>query len=153
MAQVRARGNRVLEQGDIYFLYRPAVNRTWVQSARDVTRLFILLKPWGASRYRLIVVGRKRLPDPGEHARFWTFVWRVLKDRDTLNTELGEQEYPTKTRGVRKEPAVRPAAEGIYALSGTASTRISPTSWSCPSAAVRRNASSTSSGRRATSSR
>lgn len=116
MAEVKARENPVLEQGDIYFLYRPAVGHDEVHDFRDVARLFILLKPWRPVRYRLLVVGRKRLPDPEEHDRFWAFVWRVFKDRDALNAELAEEEYPTKTRGVRKVPAVRPAAEGIYAL-------------------------------------
>jgi hypothetical protein len=116
MAEVEARANPVLERGDIYFLYRPAVDRDEVRSSRDVARLFILLKPWEPCRYRLLVVGRKRLPDPSEHNRFWAFVLRVFKDRDALNAELGEEQYATKTRGVRKIPAVRPAAEGIFAL-------------------------------------
>jgi hypothetical protein len=64
----------------------------------------------------LLIVGRKRLPDSAEHDRFWAFVWQVCKNRDELTQVLGEQEYVTKTRGVRREPAVRPAAEGIYAI-------------------------------------
>jgi hypothetical protein len=38
----------------------------------------------------------------------------VFKDREQLNEELGEKEYATKTRGVRKVAPARPAAEGIY---------------------------------------
>jgi hypothetical protein len=127
--------------GDIYFLYRPAVSHDEVHSWRDVSRLFILLKPWEPCRYRLLVIGRKRLPDPEEHNRFWAFVWRVFRDRDALNAELGEEEYETKTRGVRKVPAVRPAAEGMFALARTASTLISLMCWSCPSIPARLNAS------------
>jgi hypothetical protein len=81
-----------------------------------VQRLFILLKPWSKQLYRLLVVGHKKLPDPEEHDRFWAFVWRVFKDRDALNAELGEKRYVTKTRGVHHVPPVRPVAEGIYAI-------------------------------------
>jgi hypothetical protein len=116
MAKVEPRKTPVLEQGDIYFLYRPAVDHGRVRDFRDVSRLFILLKPRQRMRYRLIMVGRKRLPDPAEHDRFWAFIWRVFNDRNALNAELAEEEYRTKTRGVRTLPAVRPAAEGIYAL-------------------------------------
>jgi hypothetical protein len=83
---------------------------------KDVERLYILLKPWQAQKYRLLIVGRKKLPDPDEHNRFWTFVWRVFKDREALNGELGEKEYTTRTRGLRRVAAVRPAGEGIYSI-------------------------------------
>jgi hypothetical protein len=75
-----------------------------------------VLKPARERLYRLIIVGRKRLPDPAEHDRFWGFVWRVFRDRAALRDELGAREYSTKTRGVRHLAAARPAAEGIYAL-------------------------------------
>lgn len=116
MAEVTTRANPVLERGDIYFLYRPVVNHEEVRSWRDISRLFIVLRPWEPCRYRLLVVGHKRLPDPEQHNRFWAFVWRVFQDRDALNAALGEEEYATKTRGVRKVPAVRPVAEGIFAV-------------------------------------
>jgi hypothetical protein len=116
MAQVKSDANPLLERGDIYFLYRPRVETDEVHGLQDVERFYILMKPWRRHLYRLIVVGRKRLPDPEEHNRFWGFVWRVFKDRKALNDELGAREYTTKTRGVRHVPPVRPAAEGIYAL-------------------------------------
>jgi hypothetical protein len=78
--------------------------------------LYILLKPWHHRRYRLIVIGRKRLPDTRRHNRFWGFVRRVFKDRTALNQELGPQVYETKTRGLRHLQPVRPAAEGIYGI-------------------------------------
>ena len=116
MAQVKSDASPLLERGDIYFLYRPRVETDEVHGLQDVERFYILIKPWRGHLYRLIVVGRKRLPDPKEHNRFWGFVWRVFKDRKALNDELGAREYTTKTRGVRHVPPVRPAAEGIYAL-------------------------------------
>jgi hypothetical protein len=116
MAQVKSREYPQLECGDIYFLYRPAVGVDEAHGFKDVRRLYILLKPSGTDLYRLLIVGRKKLPAPEEHDRFWAFVWRVFKDRAALNEELGYGEYQTKTRGVRKIPAARPAAEGIYTI-------------------------------------
>jgi hypothetical protein len=116
MAQVKSRQYPQLECGDIYFLYRPAVVVDEAHGFKDVRRLYTLLKPSGNHLYRLLIVGRKKLPAPEEHDRFWAFVWRVFKDRAALNEELGYGEYQTKTRGIRKVPAVRPAAEGIYTI-------------------------------------
>jgi hypothetical protein len=116
MAQVIAHENPLIERGDIYFLYRPRVETEKVHGLQDVERFYILLKPWQEHLHRLIIVGRKLLPDPEKHDRFWAFVWRVFKDRATLHEELDSREYQTKTRGVRRVPPVRPAAEGVYAL-------------------------------------
>jgi hypothetical protein len=116
MAQIRSRKNPLLERGDIYFLYRPRVGTDEVRSLKQVERLYILLHPWQTQKYRLIIVGRKKLPDPDDHDRFWAFVYRVFHDRASVSKELGAAEYTTKTRGVRKVPPARPAAEGIYAI-------------------------------------
>src|SRR5258705_2588212 len=116
MAEVKAREYPLLDKGDIYFLYRPRLGVEEVHGSEDVERLYIVLKPWRTVLYRVLIVGRKKLPDPEQHHRFWAFVWRVFRDRDALNGALGEREYVTKTRGVRKVPPARPAAEGIYAI-------------------------------------
>jgi hypothetical protein len=116
MAQVKSEQNPILERGDIYFLYRPRVQRSEAHGFADVERLYIVLKPWRTHKYRFIIAGRKKLPDPEEHNRFWAFVWKVFHDRAALNEELGAKEYETKTRGERFVPPARPAAEGIYAI-------------------------------------
>jgi hypothetical protein len=116
MAQVKSHENPLLERGDIFFLYRPRVGKDEAHGLEDVERLFLLLKPWHARKYRLLIVGRKKLPDPSEHDRLWAFVWRVFTDRKELEAELGAEEYTTKTRGVRRVAAARPAGEGIYAI-------------------------------------
>jgi hypothetical protein len=77
MAQVKSRQYPQLECGDIYFLYRPAVVVDEAHGFKDVRRLYTLLKPSGNHLYRLLIVGRKKLPAPEEHDRFWAFVWRV----------------------------------------------------------------------------
>jgi hypothetical protein len=102
MARVKSHENPLLERGDIYFLYRPAVEHEEVHGPQDVQRLYIVLnivlKPWRAGLYRLIIIGRKKLPAPEEHNRFWAFVWRMFKHRAELSEERGEQTYETKTR-------------------------------------------------------
>jgi hypothetical protein len=116
MAEVKSQAAPLIEQGDIYFLYRPRVEADEVRGLDDVQRLYLLLRPQGLRKYRLLIVGRKRLPDPGRHDRFWAFVYKVFKSRADLREELGQSRYRTRTRGARDEPAARPAAEGVYAL-------------------------------------
>jgi hypothetical protein len=116
MAEIKSRSNPQLERGDIYFLYRPRVGARQAHGIKDVERLYVVLKPWRPKRYRLLIVGRKKLPDPEDHERFWAFVWRVFKSAGELRQELGPKQYTTKTRGVRQVEPARPAAEGIYTI-------------------------------------
>lgn len=76
----------------------------------------MVLKPEGSSRFRVMVLGRKRLPEADSHERIWGFVDMVAKSGGDIETELKEQHYQTKTRGKRTLPAARPAGEGVYAL-------------------------------------
>jgi hypothetical protein len=107
---------RIIEQGDIFFFYRPRVDATEVDELEDVARFFLILRPDGKARYRRLVVGRKRLPDPREHEREWAFVDEVVERPDELREELGQHAYETKTRGPRIEPEARPVGEGRYAI-------------------------------------
>jgi hypothetical protein len=117
MAQERSGNAAVIEQGNVYFLYRPKVETDEVEGLDDVQRLYMVLSPHGKARYRLIVLGRKRLPEiEGGGQRYWGFVDNVAKDPKDLRAELEEQHYRTKTRGERSVPAARPAGEGVYAL-------------------------------------
>jgi hypothetical protein len=117
MAQERSGNAAVIEQGNVYFLYRPKVDTGEAESVDYVQRLYMVLSPHGKARYRLIVLGRKRLPEiQGGGQRYWGFVDKVAKDPKALRTELEEQHYRTKTRGERSVPAARPAGEGVYAL-------------------------------------
>jgi hypothetical protein len=108
----------VLERGDIYFIYRPRVQREpgEVESIEDVQRMYIVLHPEGKQRYRLIVVGRKHLPDIGTRERTWGFVDKVAQRPDEIEQELSRQHYDTRTRGARVTPAGRPVGEGVYAI-------------------------------------
>jgi hypothetical protein len=106
----------VLERGDIFFLYRPRVDQNEPSGLEDVQRFYVVMRPEGAAKFRLLVVGRKRLPDAGEHERTWGFVSLVTDSAEAVETELRETTYETKTRGEQHLPAVRPAGEGVYAI-------------------------------------
>jgi hypothetical protein len=106
----------VLERGDVFWFYRPRVGVEEVRDLDDVQRFFFILAPDGTSRYRRLVVGRKRMPDPESHEREWAFVAEVTDDPAELRDEIEPVRYETKTRGERVLSAARPAGEGRYAL-------------------------------------
>jgi hypothetical protein len=96
--------SEVREQGDIFFLYRARVGVVEVRGVTDVQRFFVVVAPHGRRRYRRLVVGRKRLPEPRAHEREWAFVVEVGDDPDQLRGE------------VEDEPRARPAGDGRYAI-------------------------------------
>lgn len=106
----------VLERGDVFWFYRPRVGVEEAHDLDDVQRLFVILKPDGARRYRRLIVGRKRMPDPASHEREWAFVAEVTEDPAELHDDIERTEYETKTRGVRVQPPARPAGEGRYLI-------------------------------------
>lgn len=106
----------ILEEGDIFFLYRPDVNEHDPEGPGDVQRFFVALRPRGGKKTRLMIVGRKRLPDAERHERNWGFVTLVTDDAAQIETELREERYETKTRGAQDQPAARPAGEGVYVI-------------------------------------
>ncbi|MBW3599832.1 MAG: hypothetical protein KY475_21495 [Planctomycetes bacterium] len=111
-------GVTTLERGNLYFFYRPRVGEEEPEGPDDVQRLYLVQSVHGEDRYRLMILGRKALPDPSESGgrRYWGFVDAVETDPKKIRDALGAEEYETKTRGRRKLPAARPAGEGIYRL-------------------------------------
>jgi len=108
---------KIVEKGDIFFFYRPRVDRAGAQALKDVQRLYVVLRPARKHpRIRVLTVGRKRLPDIASHERSWGFVDLVTRSTRLLARVLGEESYETKTRGQRTSPPARPAGEGVYAL-------------------------------------
>lgn len=105
----------VVERGDIFFLYRPRVDEDDPSGLPDVQRFFVVLRP-DRGKIRLLVVGRKRLPDASRHERNWGFVAKVTKAPDEIEKDLREETYETKTRGEQRQPAARPAGEGRYVI-------------------------------------
>lgn len=107
----------ILERGNVYFFYRPKVDETEVEGEQDVQRFFMVLSPAGKQSYRLLVLGRKQLPEVHDGGqRHWGFVETVKHSGKELRDELGREEYETKTRGTQLQPEVRPAGEGVYAI-------------------------------------
>lgn len=108
----------ILETGDLAFFYRPRVEEEDPHGLDDVQRLQLALRPHGSGGYRLLVVGRKQLPDPaaGGQDRFWGFVDDAGEDAAEVEAHLAAEDYHTATRGERHQPAARPAGEGVYAI-------------------------------------
>ena len=102
---------RTLEHGRIAFVARPRV-----EGAPGVQRFLFLLSPDGRDVHRRIVVGRKRMPEPGANEREWAYVDKLGGARAELLVDLGPTTYTTKTRGVRHQPGARQIAEGRYAI-------------------------------------
>jgi hypothetical protein len=59
--------SRIVEKGEVFIFYRPRVGLDEVRDLADVQRFFFVIEPDAARRFRRIVVGRKRLPDPLQH--------------------------------------------------------------------------------------
>ncbi|MDP8962166.1 MAG: hypothetical protein M3N32_11200 [Actinomycetota bacterium] len=111
------RMSEVLERGDVYFLYRPATDIASPDGLYDVADLHLVFKPHDRRLYRLLTVGKKRLPDwQAEGERFWGYVAFVTDDAEALAERLGPRSYTTETLGERTRHAVRPAGAGAYAL-------------------------------------
>jgi hypothetical protein len=115
----------ILEQGDIYFFYRPKKDTKQVKGLEDIRRFFMVTAPEKRSRveknssnksdlYRLFVIGKKSLPEVRKtearaSERFWARVGGIFKDANELTRELLSDEF-------RKGDAARPVGEGKYAI-------------------------------------
>jgi hypothetical protein len=113
-----AAGATVTERGDVFFFFRPKVERYFPRGERDVQRFLAVLAPDGRRLFRLVTVGRKRLPGASRTARDrnWGWVMKVGSCAEDVVDELRGYAYDTKTRGRRNQPAARPAGEGRYAI-------------------------------------
>jgi hypothetical protein len=70
-----------------------------------------MLKPRGGP-FRLINIGRKRVPDIDGHERNWGFVDTVARSGKEIEEALRRETYETKTRGPRLRPAAAPGGRG-----------------------------------------
>jgi len=114
----------ILEKGLFYFLFRPKVNTSDVNSINDVQKSYLLLRPTtksissASNKLRMIQIPKKSLPATGSHERFLGFVIQSEESIKDLKDDIGESTYSTATRGERLQPAARPVAEGVYAITG-----------------------------------
>src|SRR5918911_675349 len=124
----------ILEQGDIYFFYRPKKDAQEVKGIGDVSRFFMVTAPEkrkvgreGEAKqedfsvdssktqlYRLFVIGKKSLPEVRKtearaSERYWTRVGGIFRDVNELTKELLSDEF-------RRGDVARPVGEGKYAI-------------------------------------
>jgi hypothetical protein len=107
----------ILEEGDIFFFYRPKVRSEKVESIEDVRRFFVVLAPESKDKkdlYRLLVIGKKSLPEVREtearsSERFWARIGGIFDHPTQLTKELLSNEF-------REGDIARPVGEGKYAI-------------------------------------
>lgn len=96
----------ILEQGSIFFFYKPKKGKKQVKEFGDVGRFYIVLKPDNNNRLRFIVMGTKKMPSTVATERGWGLV-----------TKVGGRGFRTLREGSSVRPAgARPTGEGTYAL-------------------------------------
>ena len=121
---------KTLEQGDIFFFYRPKVSSQEIKSIEDVRRFYMVLCPEDDQKiidntnndtntkekkiYRLFIIGKKSLPEirkteARSSERFWAQVGGIFYDSKKLGEDLTAEEF-------RKGDAARPVGEGKYAI-------------------------------------
>lgn len=105
-----------LEEGHLYFVWRPKVEEDQPSSVDDVERFYIVMRPDGGRLFRLLLVGNKHLPEIGRHERCWGFIETITQDGKTMEQGLRQTTYRTKTRGERTLHAARAGGEAVYAL-------------------------------------
>lgn len=128
--------SNVLENGIIYFFFRPRVNVENPHSVNDVARSFFVLRPTplGAeldegqgpldkdARCRLLMLPKKKLPTSPKE-RDMGFVEKAGQTiKDLQENFIASSTYQTATRGERTVEEARPYAEGVYALTSTKRT-------------------------------
>src|ERR687885_190298 len=111
---VKHNNAEILEQGDIYFFYRPKKAAAEVKGIEDVRRFFMVTAPEDGQLYRLFVIGKKSLPEVRKteakaSERYWARVGGVFKNANEITKELLSDEF-------RKGDAARPVGEGKYAI-------------------------------------
>jgi hypothetical protein len=108
----------ILEQGDIFFFYRPKVRSEKVESIEDVRRFFMVLAPESKkdekNLIRLLVIGKKSLPEirkteARSSDRYWARVGGIFEDPTQLTKDLLSSEF-------RDGDIARPVGEGKYAI-------------------------------------
>ncbi|KAF8029258.1 hypothetical protein BT93_E1816 [Corymbia citriodora subsp. variegata] len=108
----------IQERGEIFFFYRPKVEREAAHGVDDVQRLYIVLRPESGER----PVEEKQDPhsgkegsDPDSHDKA-TVEGGHGSQIDDIKLALKAEEHDTSTRGHRRTAAARPFGEGVYRI-------------------------------------
>lgn len=119
----RDKGSQIVEDGDIFFFYRPKVEAEEVSGMKDVQRFYMVTasEEKNGKKYRLFILGRKRLPEIIEgkstsEERNWALNTLTTTNPEDIHKELLAAEYETETRGRRRIAAAAPAGEGKYSI-------------------------------------
>src|ERR671911_1276522 len=119
---------KIIEQGDIFFFYRPKVDTEEVKDIKDVQRFYMVTTPEEEEKekkkndiYRLFLIGQKQLPEIVEgkstsEEKNWALNILTTSNPDDIHKELLPAEYTTETRGKRRLAAAAPAGEGKYKI-------------------------------------
>src|SRR5919107_920344 len=126
----------IIEQGDIFFFYRPKLDTEEVKDIGDVQRFYMVthaeernensnnnknMKKKNDDIYRLFLIGQKQLPEIIEgkstsEEKNWALNILTTSNPDDIQKELLPAEYTTETRGKRRLAAAAPAGEGKYKI-------------------------------------
>lgn len=96
-----------LEEGNIYFFYKPKKGRDEVRGLIDISRFYLVLDPYGGKGLRFLILGPKKMPgiDDGQD-RAWGYIEKV-----------GGRGFMTGPKPkYRFTGQARPAGEGVYAI-------------------------------------
>jgi hypothetical protein len=123
MAEVKTANDKskIIEQGDVFFFYRPKVDTEEVGDLKDVQRFYMITAPEDNIKHRLFLIGQKQLPEIVEgksttEEKNWALNILTTSNPKDIQKELMPAEYTTKTRGKRRLAAAVPAGEGKYAI-------------------------------------
>jgi hypothetical protein len=113
MATERRTLLNVLERGDLFFLYRPNRDRYEPGGLLDIRRFYMVLHPQGQDRFRLIAIGKKKLPEADDGPqRHWGFVDGVFRTAEELREAAAGIPELSGNGGEN----LRPAGEGVYVV-------------------------------------
>ena len=123
--------SQIIEQGDIFFFYRPKIGTEEVEDIGDVQRFYMITSSDDGysgragkrkqTIYRLFLVGQKQLPEIVEgkstsKERNWALNILTTSNSEDIRKELLAAEYSTETKGKRRIAAAIPAGEGKYSI-------------------------------------
>ena len=130
----RRKETKIIEQGDIFFFYRPKVDTEEVKAIEDVQRFCMVThaeekkenrnnnkKKKKDEIYRLFLIGQKQLPEIVEgkstsEEKNWALNILTTSNPDAIHMELLPAEYTTETKGKRRLATAIPAGEGKYTI-------------------------------------
>jgi hypothetical protein len=124
MVKEDKKNTKTIEQGDIFFFYRPKVDTEEVKGLKDVQRFYMVITPEEKEKndiYRLFLIGQKQLPEIVEgkstsEEKNWALNILTTSNPDHIHKELLPAEYTTETKGKRRLASAAPAGEGKYTI-------------------------------------